>query len=142
MFFKFKRTKAKREYMFLKFKSTKERRAYGGSCFIEIQYCRLPLGTPAQKIVNTITHWDLTSLYIYDNHMSDFYDEYKNILNNGLYYNMTEGLVDSWGINYYNEEKTKMIIEKLKTYKPTGFEMFLEWLNENPYHNGFYVLGV
>ncbi len=80
--------------MFLKFNSNEERRAYGGSCFIEIQYCKLPLDTSARKIVsiNAIGHWNLTSMYVYDDELANFYNEYKNILNNGLYNNMNEGV--------------------------------------------------
>ncbi len=130
--------------MFLKFQSTQERRAYGGSCFIEIQYCKLPIGTAAKKIVSvdSIKHWELTSLYIYDDDMGDFYREYKAFLPNGLYSNMDEGVVDSWGINYYNQEKSQTLIEDLKTHKPKGYETLLQWLKENPYNNGFYILGV
>ncbi len=74
--------------------------------------------------------------------MSIFYNEYRNILDNGLHSNMEEGTVDPWGINYYSEEKTKRIIEKLIKFQPAGFDILLKWLSENPYHNGFYVLGV
>ncbi len=128
--------------MFMKFNSTEERRGYGGSCFIEIQYCKHPVGTGVQRIVNAIEHWMVTSLYVYGDDMGDFYIEYKDILSNGVHENLEEGVVNSWGANYYNEEKTKIIMEKLERYKPTGFEVFLAWLKENPYHNGFYVLGV
>lgn len=130
--------------MFQKFGSNEERRAFGGSCFIEIQYCRFPVGNDPEKIVSidAIVHWDLTSLYICDEAMDKFCIEYKDILNNGLYSNMEEGVVDSWGINYYDERKSKVLMERLRTNKPQRFEMFFKWLEENPYHNGFYILGV
>ncbi len=35
-----------------------------------------------------------------------------------------------------------MIIEKLKTTKSMEYEILLECLNENPYRNGFYILGI
>ncbi len=130
--------------MFLRFNSNEERRTYGGTRFIEIQYCKLRFDTSDKKIVsiNAINNWELTSLYVYNDNIDDFLNEYKNIFNNGLYNNMSEGVIDLYGINYYNEEKAKRIIESLKSFKPIGFEILHKWLNENPYHNGFYILGI
>ncbi len=130
--------------MFLKFNSNEERRAYGGTGFIEIQYCKLRLGTSDKKLVsiNAIKNWEPSSLYVYDDTIDNFWNEYNNIFNDGLHNNMNESVIDLYGINYYSEEKAKRIIENLKSFKPIGFEILLEWLNENPYHNGFYILGI
>ena len=130
--------------MFLKFHSDAQRRAFGGSDFLEIQYCSLPAGSSARKTVSvdSIHNWNLSSLYVSAEDMDDFYAQYKDILHNGLYNNLREGVVDLFGINYYDAEKTCAIIENLRTCKPKGYETLLAWLRENPYNNGFYVLGI
>lgn len=130
--------------MFLKFHSDAQRRAFGGSAFLEIQYCSLPAGSSARKTVSvdSIHNWNLSSLYISAEDMDDFYAQYKDILHNGLYNNLREGVVDLYGINYYSEEKTRAIIAELHARRPKGYETLLAWLRENPYNNGFYVLGI
>ncbi len=132
------------ETMFLKFETQEERRAYGGSAFIEIQYCPLPGGTPDNRIVSAdlIAHWDIASLYVSCDDASAFFNAYREILSHSLHNDMREGAVDLWGINYYNREKTELIAKKLEAQRPQGFETLLAWLREDPYHNGFYVLGV
>ena len=52
--------------LFLKFSSQDERRAYGGSAFIELQFCKLPPATPIKKIiaVDSIENWKNDSLYV------------------------------------------------------------------------------
>ncbi len=128
--------------MFLKFKTTEERRARGGSAFVEIQYCRLPRGTSKESIVSFDggAFWDIASLYIDDENI--FFNEYGKILGDGLYNNMKRGTVDIYGINYYSPENTESIIERLKVYKPNGYEIFLDWLAADANKNGFYVLGI
>ncbi len=130
--------------MFLQFESNNERCRFGSSDFLEIQHCKHPAGTPVREIVsaNAIEHWSLTSLYICGDDMGNFCSEYQDILPNGLYSNLEEGPVDACGINYYSEEKAKAVMEKLQACQPTGFETFLAWLKENPYRNGFYILGI
>ncbi len=128
--------------MFLKFKTTEERRAYGGSDFMELQYCTLPDDTSNKKIVDAeIHHWQLSSLYVFGDDFNKFYAEYGEIIGNGLYGNLKEGSVDFYGINYYNREKTAKIIDRLKECKPKGYEVLLEWLSSSSNYNGFYILG-
>ncbi len=124
--------------MFLKFNSTEARRAYGGSAFLELQYCSLPAGTPEKKIVScgSIRFWDVSSLYIFHEDWDRFYAEYQAILGNS-----TTGL-DLYGLNYYSAEKTEDIIKKIEVQKPGGHDVFLKWIRENPYNNGFYILGI
>ncbi len=126
--------------MFLKFQTQEERRAYRGSDFVEIQYCPFPVGTPEKKIVNVISHWALTSLYVEDE--NEFYTEYKDILGDGLYNNLKYGAVDLYGINYYSAEKVQRIMYSLNELKPKGYEFFLNWLSDSPFNNGFYILGL
>lgn len=127
--------------LFLKFRNDEERRNYGGSYFMEIQYCRLPIGTSDAKLTDgDIPCWDYTSLYVHE--ISEFFEQYADILDKGLYNNLTEGDLDVYGINYYNPEKTGIITEKIRQRKPADYEIFLEWLESDMNRNGFYVLGV
>lgn len=57
--------------MFLKFQSQDQRRKYGGSCFIELQFCKLPSATKLDRIFNGYDHWQNESLYVYDNECSE-----------------------------------------------------------------------
>lgn len=128
--------------MFIKFKSNEERHDYSGSDFIQIQYCTLPNGTSDREIVDTILNWDLSSLYIFGDDFQRFYNEYKEIIGNGLYSNLHEGSIDYCGINYYSREKTLKIIERLKERKTEKFEILLKWLLSDLKYNGFYILGL
>lgn len=53
--------------MFYTFSSQEEQRKFGGSYFIELQYCRLKPGTEIKKIISVaaIEDWKNDSLYIY-----------------------------------------------------------------------------
>ena len=50
------------------FNSREERRNYGGSAFVEIQFCKLSSGTATDKLVavDSINNWQDDSLYIDD----------------------------------------------------------------------------
>ncbi len=129
---------------FLSFSSNEERRAYGGSYFIEIRYCRLPEGASDKDrvSVDSVGHWERTSLYVYGDDDVEFYETYSDILGDGLYNNMQEGSVDLCGINYYNSSRQREIIRRLREHTPQGHEPFLRWLLSDPHGNGFYVLGL
>ncbi len=127
--------------MFLKFKSDEERINYGGSYFIEIQYCKYPEETPLEKLVSVdlINNFNVSSLYIYGDDDNEFFNQYKDIFNDGVYSNLECGIVDNYGINYYNQDKITAIIEKLQTQKPKDYKILLEWLKSST--NGIYILG-
>lgn len=127
--------------LFHKFSPQDERRAFGGSAFIELQFCKLPFTTPINKIVavDSIEHWKNDSLYVNDENL--FYEIYSHIFINGIY-NMQTGVVDIYGINYYNLSLTKTIIERVISGKPTECEELIMWLREAKLHNGFYILGI
>ena len=128
--------------LFHKFASQEERRAYGGSAFVEIQFCRLLTGTPHEEIVSagSIEHWDNDSLYVDDERR--FYSEYSGILDCGIYNDMNIGTVDIFGINYYAPPVIETIIERLRKERPVDHETFIEWLTEAQKYNGFYILGI
>ena len=130
--------------LFLHFDSQEERRRYGGSAFLELQYCRLPVKTPTKKIiaVRSINNWQNDSLYIYVDDLDIFYQEYSNFFNNGIYNNLNSGLMDICGINYYSPLQTDSIIKKISVDKPRDHEVLVDWLEKAKEYNGFYILGI
>ena len=53
--------------LFHTFKSQEERRKFGGSAFIEIQFCNMPFQATMKELVavNSIQDWKDDSLYVY-----------------------------------------------------------------------------
>lgn len=130
--------------LFHSFQSQAERREFGGSDFIEIQYCRLPEGTSLREIVSidAIKHWKDDSLYISGDDMDLFYQSYGDIITGGVYNNGDRGPMDLFGINFYSREQTNEIIERLAEEKPPGHQILCRWLQADEQSLGFYVLGV
>ena len=128
--------------LFLTFNSNEERRKYGGSAFIEMQFCKLPVGTNIKKIVSvkSINHWQNDSLYIIDENV--FYQKYSQIFNCGVYNNLKSGTFHIFGTNYYAPSSIDSIIEKLNEKKPVDYELLVEWLKKARQYNGFYILGL
>lgn len=125
--------------LFYTFESQDQRRAAGGSAFIEIQFCRHPVGTPIGELVDRVTHWQNDSLYVADGNA--FYREYGSIFTGGVYGNREKGVVDLWGINYYEPALTDLILERLREQTPEDYAALEAWLNRAKGYNGFYVLG-
>ncbi len=128
--------------MFLTFKSQEERQEYGGSSFIEFQFCKMPVKSKIESIVTieNIDHWKLDSLYISD--YEEFFEIYGKYFDCGYYSNMRNGIVDIYGINYYTSECVDSIISKIENEKPEEYPVILELLNKAKEYNGFYILGV
>jgi hypothetical protein len=128
--------------MFYTFTSQEERRRVGGSCFIEFQFCKLPIDTKINKIVSvdSINNWLNDSLYISDENY--FYEEYNNIFDYGIYSNLERGIVDIYGINYYPPELIEVIINKILKETPSDYKKLVEWLEKAKAYNGFYILGI
>ena len=128
--------------MFYTFTSQEERRRVGGSCFIEFQFCKLPIDTKTNKIVSvdSINNWLNDSLYISDENY--FYEEYNNIFDYGIYSNLERGIVDIYGINYYPPELIEVIINKILKETPSDYKKLVEWLEKAKAYNGFYILGI
>lgn len=128
--------------LFYAFASQRQRRTFGGSAFIEIQYCRLPAKTDIREIVSvdSIVNWQDDSLYVPDENR--FYIRYSNIFTGGVYNNLHTGPVDIYGINYYSPEHVSAIIERLETIQPADYEMLLNWLKKAEDYNGIYILGL
>ncbi len=129
--------------MFYSFASQTERRKFGGSDFLEIQFCKMPLNTKTETIVavDSINYWLDDSLYISGDDADAFLKAYGRIFDCGIYNNLEIGVVGPFGINYYRSELIDAIIAKLLEFKPTDYERLLEWLNTAKKYNGFYILG-
>lgn len=125
--------------LFYIFNSQDERRSLGGSSFIELQFCKFPLKTKIELLIEKINFWENDSLYI--SVYETFYDEYKYIFNCGIYSNLEIGYMDLHGINYYSPSETDRIIDKILKYKPLDYETLIKWLESSKEYNGFYVLG-
>ncbi|MBO7253674.1 MAG: hypothetical protein J6V36_00045 [Clostridia bacterium] len=125
--------------LFYKVKSQEERRSLGGSSFIELQFCKFPLKTKIESLIEKVNFWENDSLYISD--YETFYNEYKYIFNCGLYSNLEIGTMDLHGINYYSPSETDRIIDKILKYKPLDYETLIKWLESSKTYNGFYILG-
>ena len=119
--------------LFHMFHSQEERRNYGGSAFIEIQYCKMPYGVKEKRIVavNSINHWQNDSLYVND--ADTFHQEYSHIFNSGLYNNLKQlrdskgrtsnNIFKALGFDYYYLEEGNNI--------PKLIEMFEEVKDKN-----------
>lgn len=130
--------------IFYSFTNKEERREFGGSAFIEIQYCKLKPNTHNKKLVSlrVIDNWQNDSLYVYVDDIDVFYTNYKDIFVDGRYNNMKMGEIDLFGINYYSPQQLAEIIEKTQKQKPLGFDVLLDWLKKAIEYNGFYILGI
>lgn len=130
--------------LFHSFHSQTERREFGGSDFIEIQYCRLPEGTSLWEIVSvdSIKDWKDDSLYISGDDMDLFYQSYGDIITGGVYNNGDRGPMDLLGINFYSRERTNEIIKRLAEEKPPEYQILCRWLQADEQNLGFYLLGV
>ena len=126
------------------FKSQEERRVFGVSCFIEIQYCKLPESTKLEKIISVkeVSHWENDSLYVSGDDMNLFYKQYKDIITGGVYNNGKSGAMDLCGINFYSRENADLIMNRIEKEKPQEYEILLRWLKSGTDYIGFYILGV
>ena len=130
--------------MFRMFNNNNERRLFGGSAFIEIQYCRLKCRTSVKKIVavRSIENWKDDSLYVHIDDFEEFISNYGSIFNCGIYNNLQTGIIDIYGINYYSLEKVINLINIIEKEKPSDYPVLLNWLNSGLQYNGIYILGI
>ena len=126
--------------MFLKFDSQKERSQYGGTCFIELQFCKCPEGTDLKTILSDYNFWLDDSLYVYGD--DPFYAVYGPVFGNGIHPDMTKSYPDPWGVTYYRADQIDDIIERAEKKKPLGYKILTEWLNEAKEYNGIIIHGM
>ncbi len=130
--------------VFHSFNNQDERRVFGGSDFLELQFCKLKKGTSIRSIVSTrnIVDWCNDSLYVSGDDTDVFYKQYKNVFKNGVYNNLKSGDIDFFGINYYSPELVEEMIKTIEANKPEDYTIILAWLNKAKDFNGVYILGV
>ena len=130
--------------IFHSFANQEERKNFGGTAFMELQYCTLRPETEIKKIVGVGAHgnWMDSSLYIYLDDIESFCSNYGDIFYGGTYNNLHQGMLDINGINYYTPAQAKEILLKIEGKKPLDYEVISEWLKNGKQYNGFYVLGV
>ena len=130
--------------LFHRFGSQEERREWGGSDFIELQYCRHEQGATIQQLVSVeaVTPWQEDSLYISGDDMDGFFTHYSAIFCDGVYGNGQSGVVDLCGINYYSPEQSARMIQQVQELRPLEYPILLDWLKDVTQYNGFYVLGL
>ena len=130
--------------IFHSFANQEERKNFGGTAFMELQYCTLRPETEIKKIVGVGAHgnWMDSSLYIYLDDIESFCSNYGDIFYGGTYNNLHKGRLDINGINYYTPAQAKEILLKIEGKKPLDYEVISEWLKNGKQYNGFYVLGV
>ncbi len=129
--------------LFLKFENSEARRAYGGSAFIELQYCRLDTNVISDCVnIDNLTHWQSDSLYVYFDNLDKFYKEYSSAFLEGLYNNSERGSIDLYGMNYFLKEQLPDIIARIEESRPTDYKTLLEWLKAAQDCNGIYILGI
>ncbi len=128
--------------LLLTFPSQEERRKFGGSAFLEIQFCRMPKETPIKEIVavENIKSWQNDSLYVHE--IADFISIYGKYFDDGIFNNLKSGSLDVYGINYYYSDFVKRLIERLLNDKPAEYNQFVNWLKQAEKYNGFYILGI
>lgn len=130
--------------LFHSFNNQDERRAFGGSDFLELQFCKMKKGTNIKSIVLTrnIVDWCNDSLYVSGDDTDVFYKQYKDVFKNGVYNNLKSGDIDFFGINYYSPELVEEMIKTIEANKPEDYAVILAWLNKAKEFNGVYILGV
>lgn len=130
--------------LFHSFNNQDERRAFGGSDFLELQFCKMKKGTNIKSIVSTrnIIDWCNDSLYVYGDDTDVFYKHYKDVFKNGVYNNLKSGDIDFFGINYYSADQVNEMVKIIKENKPEEYTVLLSWLNKAKEFNGVYILGV
>ena len=129
---------------FYSFESSEERRAFGGSAFMELQYCKLKPSATIRKILSlrSIPYWQNDGLYVYVDDIDIFLSNYAGVFGDGVLSNRTTGSIDEFGITYYSSTQLKDIISNIEKQKPLGYEVILDWLKQGIDCNGFYVLGI
>ena len=130
--------------LFHSFSSQSERRDFGGSDFLELQYCRLPQGTALAELVSVdaIDHWKNDSLYVSGDDMDAFYRHYGHIITGGVYNNQASGPMDFLGVNFYTRQQAALILERIRAETPPDYLVFQDWLQKGEAYTGFYVLGL
>ena len=127
--------------LFHSFGCKAERLTFGGSYFIEIQYCRVHAGVSLAERLNACHYWMDDSLYVYGDDDNRFFQAYAEIFAHGIYGSGRIGVMDLCGFNYYSPEETTRILEALRGKTLPEQDTLVQWL-EKARESGFYILGL
>ena len=130
--------------LFHTFRAQEERRRFGGTDFMEMQYCKLPLDLLQKKRVSVqkIEHWKNDSLYISGDDVDAFFVYYGQIITNGLFGNGKIGPIDPFGINFYAREQVDPMMKRIKDERTPDYNILLGWFEAGEAYGGFYLLGI
>lgn len=128
--------------MFLRFRTQTERREYGGTDFVELQFCKIQDHTSTAELLeeDRLEFWKEDSLYVED--YETFRTVYGPIFSEGLRQDMTRGTMDIYGVTYYLPGQIEDILEKLSEEQPEDYEILQEWLIQARAFHGIYILGI
>ena len=131
--------------MFHAFKNQDERRAFGGTAFMELQYCKLKQTARIRKILSwrSISNWQNDSLYVHVDDMHCFFSNYADIFGDAVLSNVkgAKGM-DPYGVNYFSPAQLTEIICKIEEQQPLEYAVILQWLKQGIDYNGIYILGI
>ena len=104
--------------IFHSFANQEERQNFGGTAFMELQYCTLRPETEIKKIVGVGAHgnWMDSSLYIYLDDIESFCLNYGDIFYGGTYNNLHKGLsvqMDTTNLNY--NQSSRFNVKQINT---------------------------
>ena len=130
--------------MFQVFQNQNDRRNFGGSAFLEFQYCKMKFVSKIEDLVSVdnVEFWKDNSLYVYIDDIELFLEQYAKFFDGGTYNNLETGMVDMYGINYYFPNQVEEIIRGIEMKKPKEYGVILEWLNRAKDYDGIYILGI
>lgn len=122
------------------FISAKDRK---GGCYFEFQFCKNANPLANGKVVcDEIKHWQTDSLLIDDESFDEFYKVYGFIFECAIFPNGEKGF-DYCGVNYYDLETAKIIINKSIESMDDKYKELIDWLKiAVKKYNGFYILGL
>lgn len=111
-----------------------------GTAYYEFQYCKQK--GPISKLLKANTFWSVDSLLVHIDSDEGFMKAYGGILSSPHSPDGSNTLC-VFGINYYDTEQTKCMIEKIKTNQPPDHARITSWLERAiSDFNGFYFLGI
>jgi len=130
--------------LFHVFASEEERRRYGGTAFVEIQYCDMPSRTFAGRLpaARHIQSWKNDSLYVHADDLDTFCREYGSLPGRDSCNGRKCRSIDPYGINYFAAAAVDLLIAWLDKEKPADYEVLAAWLASAKERNGFYILGL
>lgn len=110
----------------------------GSSAYYEFQYCKVK----EDSNCSCYTYWAEDSLLMHMNFDEVFFRDYLPFFDNPISPDGS-GRFCYFAPNYYNKERSKEILQSLRSHDLPGKEVLIEWLElAVSRYNGFYFLGI